>query len=369
MTTLVLSFLTAFFLVLAISPGVIRLAHRKGLVDRPTGRSSHEAVTPCVGGVPVFIGILFTTLLVLPQEEWREMQYILSALILVFMIGLKDDLEGLTPFQKVVGLIVASGILVIRGDVCLDGLYGLFAVTASLPTWLCWIISGFTLLVITNSFNLIDGIDGLSATLGTIACLTFGAYFFLIEELFLCVLALTTAGGLLAFLRFNLTPARTFMGDTGALVVGLIVGVLAIKFIDLAGRPEVGVKFYNPVAVAVGVLIVPLFDTLRVFTARVIRGRSPFRPDRRHVHHLLIDGGLDHLSATAVLAFFTMASVSTTFYLDAYLGLHALLALQTGVSLLAVFGLTRWVRRRGVNRAARRLKTVIKTPAAVEEAS
>jgi UDP-N-acetylmuramyl pentapeptide phosphotransferase/UDP-N-acetylglucosamine-1-phosphate transferase len=246
-----------------------------------------------------------------------------------------------------VGLIVAISILVSRGEVQLHNMYGLFGSNGDFPEWLSLLISGFTLLVITNAFNLIDGINGLSGVVGTIASVTFGTYFFMVDEFYLGVLSMTTAGSLIAFLRFNVTPARTFMGDTGALVVGLLLGVMTIKFIDVASGPNLLPKytFANPIAVAVGIMIIPLFDTIRVFTTRILRGQSPFQPDRRHIHHLLVDSGLDHMQATTVLGLANMLFISLIFVLDDLLELHALIALQIGVALLATFFIHRNVRR------------------------
>lgn len=347
MLTLVLSFLMSFALVFAISPAMIRIAYHKGLMAEPVDRSSHKVSTPCIGGIPIFIGIIFTTLLLTPHDEWAELQFILSAMVIVFLVGVKDDIEGLSPRHKMVGLVVAISILVSRGEVQLHNMYGLFGSDGEFPRWLCLLISGFTLLVITNAFNLIDGINGLSGVVGTIASVTFGTYFFMVDEFYLGVLSMTTAGSLIAFLRFNVTPARTFMGDTGALVVGLLLGVMAIKFIDVASAPDLLPKytFANPIAVAVSIMIIPLFDTIRVFTTRILRGHSPFQPDRRHIHHLLIDSGLDHMQATTILGLANMLFISLIFVLDDLLELHALIALQIGVALLATFFLHRNVRR------------------------
>lgn len=343
MLTLLLSFLMSFALVFAISPSVIRIAQQKGLVADPVGRSSHKVSTPCIGGIPIFIGVLFTSLLLTPHDMWAEMQYILSAMVIVFMVGTKDDIEGLSPRKKMIGLLVAISILITRGEVQLHSMYGLFGSNAIFPEWLAMVISGFTLLVVTNAFNLIDGINGLSGVVGTICCVTFGAYFFMVEETYLGVLCMTTAGSLIAFLRFNITPARTFMGDTGALVIGLLLGVFVIKFIDISSSATTDPKFqfFNPIAVAVSILIIPLFDTIRVFTTRVLRGHSPFEPDRRHIHHLLIDSGLDHMQGSTVLGLANMVFISAAFFLDDVLGLHALIALQLGVALLATFFLHR----------------------------
>lgn len=347
MLTFVLSLLMAFALVFAIMPSAIRIAHKKDLVADANNRSSHKDSTPIIGGVPIFLGVMFTTLLLTPTEQWGELQYILAGIVIVFLVGLKDDIEALSPLHKMTGLLVAISILIVRGGVALKGMYGLFGLEGSFPDWLTLIVSGFTLLVITNSFNLIDGINGLAGTVGAIASISFGIWFFMAEEIYLGILSMATAGSLLAFLRFNMSPASTFMGDTGALVVGLSLGVMTIKFIDLASAPGVvpAYSFDNPVAVAVSFLIIPLFDTIRVFTTRILRGQSPLQPDRRHIHHLLIDSGYRHLEATAILGLANLFFISLIFYLDPLLDLHLLLALQIGAALLLTYILHRNVRR------------------------
>lgn len=154
---------------------------------------------------------------------------------------------------------------------------------------------------------------------------------------------MTTAGSLLAFLHFNISPARTFMGDTGALVIGLLLGIFTIEFISVNSGGDIMPKyqFVNPVAVAVSIMIIPLFDTIRVFTTRILRGNSPFQPDRRHIHHLLIDSGLDHMQATMVLGITNLFFISTIFYLDPIMELHALIALQLTVALATTYFLHR----------------------------
>lgn len=350
MLTLVLSFLMSFALVFAISPYVIRIAVAKKLVAGVEERSSHDTPTPCIGGVSVFFGVLFTSLLLTPLDAYGQLQYILSAMVIVFMVGIKDDIEGLSPKKKLVGLIVAISILVSRGDVQLASMYDLLGFSGEFPWIVAVLISGFVLLVITNAFNLIDGINGLSGVIGIIGMVSFGTYFFIVDEFYLVVLAMTTAGGLIAFLYFNITPARTFMGDTGALVIGLLLGVMTIKFIAIAGSPEIPAKyaFNNPIAVAVSVMIIPLFDTVRVFTTRILRGGSPFAPDRRHIHHLLVDAGLDHLQATAVLGLVNMLFISLVFSLDPYLELHVLITLQLGLALGATYWLVKNIRARNL---------------------
>ncbi len=344
MLNFILSFLISFALVFSIMPHVIRIAIEKKLVAHPEARSSHETITPCLGGIPIFLGILFCSLLLTPMGQWDGLQYILSALVIVFMIGTKDDIKEMSAGKKTAGLVIAIAILVTRGEIRLEQLYDLFYSTSELPYWLSITFSAFTLLVIANAFNLIDGIDGLAGTIGIIAMLSFGTWFFVVGMAHLGVLALAAAGGLLAFLYYNMSKTeKTFMGDTGALVIGILLGVMTIEFIDVCSTAAIPTlyRFSNPISVAVGILIIPLFDTIRVFITRALNGVSPMKPDRRHIHHLLIDSKLSHMQATFVLGLVNLLFISLALFLDPLLDLHLILFIEIGLAV----GLTLLLRR------------------------
>ena len=367
MFVFILSFLISFALVFAIMPSVIRIAVEKKLVATPEARSSHRTITPCLGGIPIFLGILFCSLLLTPMHQWESLQYILGALVLVFMIGTKDDISQLSAGKKTAGLVVAIAILVTRGEIRLESLYELFGVTAGIPYWLSIAASAFTLLVISNAFNLIDGIDGLAGTVGIIGMLTFGTWFFVVGNVYLGILSLAAAGGLLAFLYYNMSKTqKTFMGDTGALVIGMLLGIMTIKFIHVcsAGAIPAAYRFENPIAIAVGILIIPLFDTIRVFITRSIRGVSPMKPDRRHIHHLLIDSNFSHVQATFILAMTNLGFISLALFFDPLLDLHAILCIEIGLALT----LTYLLHRHAIRIRREKLEELKTEPARVPQA-
>ncbi len=372
MHIILLSFLASFVLVYISTPAVIRIARKKHLMDVPLERSSHTELTPSLGGIPIFLGTIFSLLLLAPSSGFTELQYVLCSLVVIFMIGAKDDIEPLRPHQKLIGQLAAAVILTIKGGVVLEGLYGLGGSSAAFPPWLAFGLTVFVLLTIINSFNLIDGINGLAGGVGALICITFGCWFLVTGSSSLATLALALAGALLAFLRYNLTPARIFMGDTGSLIVGTVCGILAIEFIDRCAAlpPGSAAAFRHPIAVAAAVLIVPLFDTARVFITRIFRGHSPFSPDRRHIHHLLIDYGHSHLRATGILLLLNVLLVSLIFLLDPFLGLHVLLLIEIAVAGGLTFFLHRRVVRRNLailalttpDRAARRERPEFSLP-------
>lgn len=327
MFILLLNFLTAFALTYFAIPSIIKVAHQKKLFDVPVGRSSHTVSTPSLGGIAIFSGAIFSFIMWTPFEEFANLQYILCAFIILFLVGARDDIAPLSPKYKLAGQILAALILIFKSDIILHGFYGLFGITADIPYWISVVITLFTMLVIINAFNLIDGIDGLAGSIGVLIIGTLGAWFFLTGNWGYTAIAFATVGAITGFLRYNFTPAKIFMGDTGALLIGLASSILVIEFIDMNTDLEASspYKFDASPVVAIGILIIPLFDTLRVFVTRIIRGHSPFHPDRRHIHHLLIDYGLGHTTATMILFFVNMVFICFVLWGHDRLGMHTML--------------------------------------------
>jgi len=312
---IILGYITAFTLTYFAIPSIIKIAKVKHLYDEPDDRRVHTENTPSLGGIAIFAGLIFSVVLWTPFKEFSALQYIICAFLIIFLIGAKDDIIPLDPSKKLIGQFMAALILIFKSDIRLTSFYGMFGIY-DIPYWLGVILTVFTFIVIMNSVNLIDGINGLAGSISLLSCLVFGAWFFLIDRIELAIVAYATAGAVTAFLRYNFTPAKIFMGDTGSLLLGLVSAILAIEFIEanrtLAPHPY---AIEAAPAVAFGILIIPLFDTLRVFTTRMLRGRSPFRADRTHIHHLLLDMGFSHTSATVCLVIVNLISILFVFRL------------------------------------------------------
>lgn len=304
------SFIISF---LAI-PVVLQIAEQKKLYDIPDERKVHTRPVSSLGGVGIFGGFLLAALLSIQGNQNPEFQYFFAAALVIFFLGLKDDLMVLSASKKFVGQVIAASILIHLGGIRLDSMHGLFGFQ-QVPEAFGLALSYLTIIVIINSFNLIDGIDGLASSLGIITMLIFGTYFFAVDQQAYALLAFSMAGSLVAFLIFNHHPAKIFMGDSGSLMIGLVNSILVIKFIAVADSPAVLIPVDSAVAVGVSILIVPLLDTLRVFAIRIVNGRSPFTPDRNHIHHLLLDRGLGHAAVT-----FTCVGINLFFVVFAYLG-------------------------------------------------
>jgi UDP-GlcNAc:undecaprenyl-phosphate/decaprenyl-phosphate GlcNAc-1-phosphate transferase len=333
MYEIILAFITAFCLTFIAIPSIIHLAKKKNLVDIPDERRSHQEITPSLGGIGIFAGMLFSILMWTPFEYFGDLQYILCAFIIIFLIGAKDDIDPISPGKKFLGEILAASILVFKANIRLTSFYGIFGFY-EIPTYVSILLSIFTIIVIINAFNLIDGINGLSASIGILISLVLGYWFFQVDRLEIATIASALIGSTLAFLRFNITPAKIFMGDTGALLIGLVSAILSILFIELHKNiPPSEYYFPSAPSFVIATLILPLFDTLRVFTLRIIDGKSPFHPDRRHIHHLLIDLGFTHMRATGILVMVNVLFILLAISLQGFGNLNLIL-IVLGVAMI-----------------------------------
>lgn len=323
------TFIVAFMITYVSIPPLIEVAHAKNLYDVPNGRTSHEKITPTLGGVAILSGFIISSMIFVQIAQIPYIQYVLAGSLIIFFIGLKDDIVGLSPLKKFIGEIVAAGIIIDMGGVRLSSLHG-FAGIGTLSYVSSDFLSLFVIVAIINAFNLIDGIDGLSSGVGILASLAFGIWFFLVGKLQLAVLAVALIGALMAFFRFNFFSKKNkiFMGDIGSLLVGFILSIFAIKFNELNHGVLVGSPYFIKAApaVSIGILIIPIFDTVRVMLIRMARGISPFKPDKRHVHHYLLEITGSHRKATLILLFVNLCFIVISFWL-AYLRVSELIAI------------------------------------------
>lgn len=301
MNIIIQSILFAFIICYVSIPVIISIASIKKLHDEPSERKVHVKPIPNLGGVALFAAVLVSFTMNTDFSIVPELQFLIPASIILFFIGLKDDLLVISPFKKFGGQILSAFILIYKGNFLIDSFYGFMGVN-SLDPFLSIVFTGLTIVMIINAFNLIDGVNGLAAFLSIISCGFFGFVFYTTNQIPYAILSFTVVGSLIGFLAFNWTPAKIFMGDTGSLFLGLINAVLVIKFINLGA---VNAKFINiteNALVGFTVLFIPLIDTLRVFAVRMISGKSPFYSDLNHIHHLLLRKGMSHSKITSLLS-------------------------------------------------------------------
>jgi UDP-GlcNAc:undecaprenyl-phosphate/decaprenyl-phosphate GlcNAc-1-phosphate transferase len=321
----------SFIITFLAIPVIMRIAEEKKLFDLPDGRKLHNTPIASLGGVGIFSGFFMAALLSITLKINPEFQYYFAAALVIFILGLKDDIVVLNATKKFIGQLTAAAILVHLANLRITSMHGLFGL-GELPQAFSFVLSYVTIILVINAFNLIDGVDGLAGMLGLLTTSVFGTYFFLVGMPAYALLSFAMAGSLLAFLIFNYNPAKIFMGDCGSLLLGLVNTILAIKFITVADSSAVALPIQSAVAVGISVLIIPLLDTVRVFSIRIFNGRSPFSPDRNHIHHLLLDRGLGHKYVT-LFCFLLNIVFITIAYLGRNLGPTYLLCFMTGLCL------------------------------------
>lgn len=311
-----LSFLLAFAIVMLGMPSLIQLAVQKNLLDEPTeDRKVHKRSVPRLGGVLVFIGtIVTTTLLVEPTgDDALAFLRLAAASTILFFLGLKDDLAELDPIKKLAAQIAVGLILILGGGFCIADFGGLFGVNAIQPLVVVP-FSLFVYIVVVNAVNLIDGIDTLAGGYGLLIAISCALWFQVTGQSDFAIMCLALAGALTGFIVFNISPARIFLGDSGSLILGMFIYVMATSIMQTPADQVPGMWAHRSLPVlAMTTLSYPLVDTLRAFTLRALKGRSPFDADRNHLHHRLIRLGMTHLQAALFIHGYTAIMVMLGF--------------------------------------------------------
>jgi len=316
-TKLIFCFGIAFLITFFLIPSIVEIARAKSLTAEPNGRSSHTRSIPTLGGIAIFTGVAITSLIFFSFSTFPKFQFTVAGLFIIFFAGFKDDIIGISPFKKFLAQITACLIIIVFGAIRftnLHGFLGIFEISDNIGL----LITIITIVGITNCYNLMDGIDGLTSSLGILASGTFGVWFYLIGEYNWAMLSVSMMGALMAFFLFNVFGQKNkiFMGDTGSLVLGYIIAVMVIEFnefnINLTGIYAI----HAAPAVSIGILMVPVFDTLRVFFTRIFQNKHPFTPDKTHMHHYLLDLGLSHIMATLVLLLVSILFIVVSFILQ-----------------------------------------------------
>jgi UDP-N-acetylmuramyl pentapeptide phosphotransferase/UDP-N-acetylglucosamine-1-phosphate transferase len=309
--------LAAFIIVCTSIPTIVNVANIKKLFDEPGLRKAHDRNVPTLGGIAIFAALLITIGVFADFSKQHEFQYLYMSSIILFFVGLKDDILIIAPFKKLWGQLLATVVIIILGDVRFTSLHGFLGIN-HIPYLASSLLTFFVFIVIINGFNLIDGIDGLATGVGVIASLIFGTWFYLVGDYEYTVIAATMAGSLIAFFWFNVYSIKykIFMGDTGSLLVGLFMAVMAVRFNELNIVPSNNWFIHAAPAVSFAILIVPLFDTIRVFVIRIFQGKSPFKADTNHVHHRLLAMGMSHIRATKYILGANAIIVAISLYVN-----------------------------------------------------
>lgn len=330
---LLISFVIAYILV----PPIILISKKLKLGDKGGGRKIHKKVIPSLGGIAIIISFITSLIIWAPKfmysQDLKGNVFVFGggSVLVLLILGVRDDIIPMRSYVKLIGQILTAFIVVVFGKLYftdLDGLLGIHEI----PVFYAQVLSITIIVAIINAYNLIDGIDGLASSLTIVSALFFGVWFLLGNNIVMFTVAFSLVGALFGFLMFNKSPAKIFMGDTGSMFLGFILSILAIRFIDF--NNVVVDEFYHlehgPL-IAMTVMLVPLADVTRVFVDRIIKGNSPFKPDKTHIHHLLLKLGFSHNMVVSLLVF-----ISITFiFISVALNKH--FALITFIGIIVLF--------------------------------
>lgn len=307
MITSILNIASAFYITYITIPILIRFADVTTLYTSQNNRTSHNHKVSSLGGISLFLGICFSLLLMTPNIQFNKIQYLLATQFIIFFLGLKDDIFILSAKKKLLVQFFCSQIIFFYSDVKIDNFYNVFGVN-ELNIYQSNIFTTLTFLGLINAFNLIDGINWLAGLISISACLFLASWFGINGFQTELGITLSLIGSVMAFLKYNKTPAKIFMGDTGSLLIGLTISYLLIRFINLNHKStDLLLEFRSAPSIAVAVVFIPLLDTLRVMFIRIWNKKSPFTPDQNHLHHILLRKGFSHIQASVIL--FTINTV------------------------------------------------------------
>lgn len=308
--------LLSFLLTLILVPPIKKLAIKSKLVDQPNWRKVHANPVPLIGGLVVFLSAGMA--LLLSKDLYQNLQgnyaLILGAIILL-IIGVVDDKMDVSAVLKLM-VQIALAYFVTQSGIKIESLYGILGIH-SLTEPIQTILTMVVIVGTVNAFNLMDGIDGLAAGLAILCLSAYSFIAYAASQYFLITVYVSLIGALLGFLRFNLSKTKKiFMGDAGSLALGFLIVVSGIMLIQNSGSlPSESLA----VTVVIGVLILPVADSLRVYRTRIKMGYSPFRPDKQHFHHLVLQLGIKHKRATIFVLVSTIVLLVFSSLSDAYI--------------------------------------------------
>jgi UDP-GlcNAc:undecaprenyl-phosphate/decaprenyl-phosphate GlcNAc-1-phosphate transferase len=313
----ILSFAIALCVALYAVPVVIRIALALKMFDQPNGRSSAQTAVPTLGGIAIFLSFILSATIGVDGYVFPGLTSIFTAVILMFFVGLKDDILNLSPYKKLVAQLITAIIIIFLAKIQFTNLHGFLGIgeIGYIPGIL---LTVFVMIVFINAFNLIDGIDGLAAGLSILATTIFGVWFFISDHFEYAVLSFSLVGALSGFFFYNVygTKNKIFMGDTGSLILGTVLSIIVIKFNEFNINQTGPYAIASAPAVSFAILIYPLVDTIRVFLIRILNKRSPFKPDKNHIHHRLLVLGYSHKQATFTIIAANILFVIPVFFLQ-----------------------------------------------------
>ena len=327
--------ITTFLLIPRIRNTTLKL----GYTDTPDARSSHQNTVPTFGGIAFYISLILTLFMLQKEYDNAIIITLLVSISILFFTGFKDDLRNSSPKAKLFGQLLAVSLLMLHSEFYISSLHGLFGIY-EMPPIIGVPFSVFLFISIINAYNLIDGIDGLASMVGIVAAFSFGVLFYHLDLYFYTGICVALISMLFAFLRFNFsTKKKIFMGDTGSLTIGFVLGILGMRLmtLDFETVSLIGIPRSGILLLVLTILIVPTFDVSRVIFIRLIKKMSISSPDRNHIHHILIDAGLTHKKASLLLGFVNIFLVGMMYFSIKLIGLYTSISFLALILLLFIY--------------------------------
>ncbi len=357
-----LAFGLAFALTGMLIPQILVIAFRKNLFDGHDPRKVHKGDVPRLGGIAFVPAIIFSVLAVVGfglnvynatmsealANTIVPLLFFICSLMLLFLVGIADDMIGVRYGAKFMFQILAS-VLIIGSGVWMSDFYGLLGLR-DVPAWIGWPMTILAVVYVVNAINLIDGIDGLAAGLAALALCFYGSVFYFGGAYIYSLVAWSGFGSLLTFLYYNVFGSasrrkKIFMGDTGSLTIGMLLAFMALLLIsdpmDLERSTEI-----SPMVIAVSPLLVPLLDVVRVFFRRLRKRKNPFMPDRSHIHHKLLALGMTPAAALTVILSFALLLLALNVWLSRLINVNILILTDIAIWTVGNMALTKAIRRR-----------------------
>jgi UDP-N-acetylmuramyl pentapeptide phosphotransferase/UDP-N-acetylglucosamine-1-phosphate transferase len=307
--------LLAVFITAIVTPLWIKVCKKYHLFDKPDDRKHHFISTPSMGGLSIIAGLFISFFIFSAGDDYYKLKFIFCSSFLLFFTGIFDDLLNMRPRKKFIMQLIAS-IIVITGGTRLTNLYGLIGIN-EIPVWWQYPITLLVIILFTNAFNFIDGIDGLAGTIGLISTAIFGFLFFKYGQTDFALLCVCLSGAIIGFLFYNFHPAKVFMGDTGSLVIGFLIITFAINLLNLNFVEPGDVLAISP-SFIFAVLFIPVYDISRVSIIRMLNRESIFKADRNHIHHMILRHGFGHATTAIMLAAFNIFIIVLEYILNSF---------------------------------------------------
>ena len=298
-------FVTSFMVMYFVTPVIIQVVKLKNLFEKVSDRSSHSQRVPSFGGVTFFIILIISLSIAEQFFVTSRAVFLIPSCLIIFFTGLKDDMTGISPWNKIMMQLIATTMLFLSPDFQITNLHGFLGIH-EIAHWVCIPLAFMVVIFYINAYNLIDGIDGLASSLGVMFFTFFAMIYYSLDDFMMMSVCLSMVGSFIAFLRFNVsTDKRIFLGDTGSLFIGFLIAAIVINILSKDYHEEIDMRYIsNLPLLIISALFVPIFDSIRVFVIRLQNNRNPFRPDRTHIHHVILDYfKLTHRKASMYIVF------------------------------------------------------------------